>query len=276
MPRPKAYDPSSGPIKKVSGPIRERSRHDTRAWATSTPTGASAELVVANPRYTGRQIWNRQHIQYRHTDDGRVRVQQWNPTDQWVVSTRPAHPALVSDTDFIAVQAIRSTRTATDGSPRTRAATSAADPRTGTGSSMLDHTPTPPTPRGADACSAWTPTFVKHLDTGSIAPFAAVTVVIAKLGGSVVLSLFREANASGRAVIVPERRSERRGLSRQARHDWTIGLSSAAIGAAVACAAAWWQIKVTGPSCPSGRRPRPPTRQAHPPSGTPSPRLGCA
>ena len=92
---------------------RNRHRHGG-AWSLQ-----AVRAIVANPRYTGRQIWNRQHIQYRHTESGRVRVQQWNPTDQWVVSTRPAHPALVSDTDFIAVQAIRSTRTATDGSSRT-------------------------------------------------------------------------------------------------------------------------------------------------------------
>jgi site-specific DNA recombinase len=75
--------------------------------------------VTGPPRYTGRRVWNRQHIQYRHTDTGRVRVQQWNPTDQWVVSARPAHPALVSEADFIAVQAIRSTRTTADGARRT-------------------------------------------------------------------------------------------------------------------------------------------------------------
>jgi hypothetical protein len=74
---------------------------------------------VANPRYTGGQVWNRQHIQYRRTDGGHVRVQQWNPTDQWVVSARPAHPALVSEADFITGQAIRSTRAAVDGASRT-------------------------------------------------------------------------------------------------------------------------------------------------------------
>jgi hypothetical protein len=45
-------------------------------------------------------------------------VQHWNPTDEWVVSDRPAHPALVSEADFVAVQAIRSTRAASDGNPR--------------------------------------------------------------------------------------------------------------------------------------------------------------
>jgi hypothetical protein len=75
--------------------------------------------IVANARCTGRQVWNRQHIQYRHTEGGRIGVQQWNATDQWVVSTRPAHPALISEADFIAVQAIRSTRASGDGTHRT-------------------------------------------------------------------------------------------------------------------------------------------------------------
>jgi hypothetical protein len=92
---------------------RNRHRHGG-AW-----TLQAVRAIVANPRYTGRQVWNRQHIQYRHTYGGRVRVQQWNATDQWVVSARPAHPALVSEADFIAVQAIRSTRAASDGAPRT-------------------------------------------------------------------------------------------------------------------------------------------------------------
>lgn len=72
--------------------------------------------IVANPRYTGRQVWNRQHVEHRRGDDGgRVRVQQWNPTDEWVVSARPAHPPLVSEAHFVAVQAIRSTRPSDDG-----------------------------------------------------------------------------------------------------------------------------------------------------------------
>jgi site-specific DNA recombinase len=94
------------PCPSAADRSRNRHRHGG-AWSLQ-----AVRAIVANPRYTGRQVWNRQHIQYRHTDGGRVRVQQWNPTDQWVVSTRPAHPALVSEADFIAVQAVRSTRTA--------------------------------------------------------------------------------------------------------------------------------------------------------------------
>jgi hypothetical protein len=95
----------------------DRRRNPHRYGAAWTLQAVRA--IVANPRYTGRQVWNRQHTQYRHTEGGRVGVQQWNPTDQWVVSARPVHPALVSDTDFIAVQAVRSTRASGDGQRRT-------------------------------------------------------------------------------------------------------------------------------------------------------------
>jgi hypothetical protein len=34
-------------------------------------------------------------------------VQRWNLPDGWVISARPAHPALVSEADFISAQDIR-------------------------------------------------------------------------------------------------------------------------------------------------------------------------
>jgi len=37
-------------------------------------------------------------------------VQRWNLPDGWVISARPAHPALVSEADFIAAQAVNATR----------------------------------------------------------------------------------------------------------------------------------------------------------------------
>jgi site-specific DNA recombinase len=40
------------------------------------------------------------------------------PPDQWVVSERLAHRPLVSEADFVAVQAVRSTRAAGDAKPR--------------------------------------------------------------------------------------------------------------------------------------------------------------
>lgn len=72
------------------------------------------------PRYTGRQVWSRQHVeQFRGDDGGRVRVQQWNSTDEWGVLDRSAHASLVSEADFVAVQAVRSTRATGDARCRT-------------------------------------------------------------------------------------------------------------------------------------------------------------
>jgi site-specific DNA recombinase len=92
----------------------DRNRHRSgRAWMT--PTVAS---ILANPRYTGRQVWNRQPTippdprlpavveTPQDVEEGRVRPQRWNPAPEWVISTRPAHPALVSEADFVAVQGV--------------------------------------------------------------------------------------------------------------------------------------------------------------------------
>jgi hypothetical protein len=82
-----------------------------------------AELL-ANPPYTGRQVWNRYHTDHRETvpgdkRTGRPQRHRPNPKDQWVISTRPAHPALVSEHDFIAAQHITAIPTPRDSSTRT-------------------------------------------------------------------------------------------------------------------------------------------------------------
>jgi site-specific DNA recombinase len=98
---------------------RVRNPHRTgEAWTLRT-----VAEILANPRYTGRQVWNRQRTDHNETDPGDKRtsrgaVRRWNPVDQWVVSTRPAHPALVSDDDFVAVQAVNAVAAPEDGQPR--------------------------------------------------------------------------------------------------------------------------------------------------------------
>jgi Recombinase len=63
----------------------------------------------ANPRYTGRQVWNRQRTDFDLVDPantglGHRQVQRWNLPEGWVISKQPAHPALVSEAGFIAAQ----------------------------------------------------------------------------------------------------------------------------------------------------------------------------
>ena len=65
--------------------------------------------ILGNPRYTGRQVWNRQRtdrdmVDPANTGLGHRPVQRWNLPEGWVISARPAHPALDTEADFIAVQ----------------------------------------------------------------------------------------------------------------------------------------------------------------------------
>jgi site-specific DNA recombinase len=97
----------------------ERNRHRTgRAWIWQT-----VAAILANPRYTGRQTWNRQRTDTGSldaTDDvlGRAEARRWNSLQDWVVSEQVAHPPLVSEADFVAAQAIYATPTPADGSMR--------------------------------------------------------------------------------------------------------------------------------------------------------------
>jgi site-specific DNA recombinase len=97
IPCPSAADPGRNP-------------HRTGAAWTGT-----VAAILSNPRYTGRQVWNRQRTDKdladpANTSLGHKSVQRWNLPDGWVISDRPAHPALVSEADFIAAQDISAAR----------------------------------------------------------------------------------------------------------------------------------------------------------------------
>jgi site-specific DNA recombinase len=62
--------------------------------------------ILANPRYTGRQVWNRQHTEREMTASGLTSKRTWNPANQWAVADQPSHPALVSEHDFATAQTI--------------------------------------------------------------------------------------------------------------------------------------------------------------------------
>src|SRR5271166_5029618 len=82
-----------------------RNQHRTGAgWTVGT-----VATILRNPRYTGRQVWNRQRTDKDLADPadvslGHKSVQRWNLPDGWVISRQPAHSALVSEADFIAAQ----------------------------------------------------------------------------------------------------------------------------------------------------------------------------
>jgi hypothetical protein len=84
---------------------RQRNPHRSgHAWTLRT-----VAAILSNPRYTGRQVWNRQNS---GAIDAMARG--WNAPQEWAISTKRSHPALVSDDDFVAAQAIRATRPTQD------------------------------------------------------------------------------------------------------------------------------------------------------------------
>ncbi|MGO8892231.1 MAG: recombinase family protein [Streptosporangiaceae bacterium] len=94
VPCPSAADPGRNPHRTGAG------------WTLGAVT-----TILSNPRYTGRQVWNRQRTDRDLVDPGDIAlghkpVQRWNLPDGWVISRKPVHPALVSEADFIAAQDI--------------------------------------------------------------------------------------------------------------------------------------------------------------------------
>jgi site-specific DNA recombinase len=105
----RALNEAGIPCPSAADPGRNPHRTGT-AWTLGAVT-----TILSNPRYTGHQVWNRQRTDKDLADPadvslGHKSVQRWNLPDGWVISRRPAHPALVSEADFIAVQDINAAR----------------------------------------------------------------------------------------------------------------------------------------------------------------------
>ena len=105
----RALNDAGVPCPSAADPGRNRHRSGA-AWTVRTVSS-----ILANPRYTGRQVWNRQRTDTELADPadialGHKQVQRWNLPGGWVISARPAHPALVSEADFIAAQDISAAR----------------------------------------------------------------------------------------------------------------------------------------------------------------------
>lgn len=94
--------------------IKSPSAHDPRrnahrcgvAWAKS-----AVRAILVNPRYTGRQVWNKQRKDevLLDVDDvglGHVTKMRWNERDSWVWSTHVTHEALVTVETFERAQQI--------------------------------------------------------------------------------------------------------------------------------------------------------------------------
>ena len=99
----RALNDAGVPCPSAADPGRNSHRTGA-AWTLRT-----VAAVMANPRCTGRQVWNRQRTDFDLADPantglGHKQVQRWNLPEGWVISRHPAHPALVSEAGFIAAQ----------------------------------------------------------------------------------------------------------------------------------------------------------------------------
>jgi site-specific DNA recombinase len=101
----------------------DRARNPHRAGTSWTVRTVAA--ILENPRYTGRQVWNRQGIDHHEVrpgdktsrPGGRKPSHHWNDRDQWVISTAVVHPPLVSEQDFLRAQQISALAVPDDANP---------------------------------------------------------------------------------------------------------------------------------------------------------------
>ncbi|WP_157984953.1 recombinase family protein [Lentzea terrae] len=101
-----------------AGADRERNPHRSgERWIVRT-----VAMILENPRYTGRQVWNRSsttgHGAGGRTGGRGAGVLRYNPVSEWEVSERIAHEPLVDDETFLAAQGMRVAKPAKDGEVR--------------------------------------------------------------------------------------------------------------------------------------------------------------
>jgi DNA invertase Pin-like site-specific DNA recombinase len=171
VPCPSGHDPARNPHRRGD------------AWTLRT-----VAEILANPRYTGRQIWNRYRTDHHESIPGDKRTGKPqrhlpNPKDQWVISRRVAHPPLVSEEDFVVAQVITATRRgqtptrpAPTHSPACCAAASAAGYSTRTGCTeapVTDAATATPAPTGPTRADPRTSTSGKTVRSPTSPPISA-------------------------------------------------------------------------------------------------------
>lgn len=101
-----------------AGADQERNPHRAgERWIART-----VGMILENPRYTGRQVWNRQTTK-GHGAGGRTGGRgsgavRWNLVQDWEVSEQLSHAPLVDEATFISVQRVRAARPTKDGEAR--------------------------------------------------------------------------------------------------------------------------------------------------------------
>lgn len=93
-------------ILSPSAQDRARNPHRTTiAWSKT-----AVRVILTNPRYTGRQVWNKQRkdevlIDVEDVALGHETKMRWNNPESWIWSAQVVHEPLASDDDFRTVQA---------------------------------------------------------------------------------------------------------------------------------------------------------------------------
>ncbi len=98
IPSPSAHDPARNPHRCGI------------AWSKS-----AIRAIVTNPRYTGRQVWNKQRkdevlIDVHDVALGHTTKMRWNEAGKWVYSDEIVHPPIVTADTFRQVQDILAAR----------------------------------------------------------------------------------------------------------------------------------------------------------------------
>jgi site-specific DNA recombinase len=100
IPCPSAHDPG-------------RNRHRCGlAWSKS-----AVRAILMNPRYTGRQVWNRQRkdevlIDVHDVAQGHMTKMRWNDEEQWIFSEEIVHPPIIDDETFQQAQRLLAAKNA--------------------------------------------------------------------------------------------------------------------------------------------------------------------
>ncbi|MCE6995402.1 recombinase family protein [Saccharothrix sp. S26] len=91
-----------------SADAQRNRRHVDPGWSLRTVVE-----ILGNPRYTGRQVWNRTSADRATRSPSGRRTSVRNEQHAWAISTRIAHTPLVSEQDFVTAQTIQATRNST-------------------------------------------------------------------------------------------------------------------------------------------------------------------
>jgi site-specific DNA recombinase len=105
----RALNDAAIPCPSAADPTRNPHRAGL-AWQIPT-----VQAILANPVYTGHAVWKRTYAEHELVDEdnlalGFAQHVHRNAPDQWVISIRLAHDPLVSEEQFVTVQAIHSPR----------------------------------------------------------------------------------------------------------------------------------------------------------------------